>query len=78
MSFNYELTVEVIQSQAESLVEFHSKYAIYFQTKTRDNSVQALGLRPVCFRAGKESCDSIDEKGFSAANLQEDAKKSLS
>ena len=42
MSFNYELTAEDIQSQAESLVEFHSKYRVYFQTKTRDNSVQAL------------------------------------
>ena len=42
MSFNYELTVEEIQSQAKALVEFHSKYTAYFQTKTRDNSSQAL------------------------------------
>jgi len=42
MSFNYELTVEDIQSQAKVLVEFHSKYTAYFQTKTRDNASQAL------------------------------------
>lgn len=42
MSFNYELTVEDIQSQAEALVEFHGKYRTFFQTKTRDNSSQAL------------------------------------
>lgn len=42
MSFNYELTVEDIQAQAEALVEFHSKYTTFFQTKTRDNSNQAL------------------------------------
>ena len=42
MDFNYELSVEDIQSQAEALVEFHSKYRAYFQTKTRDNSSQAL------------------------------------
>ena len=42
MSFNYELTVEHIQAQAEALVEFHSKYTSFFQTKTRDNGNQAL------------------------------------
>jgi SRSO17 transposase len=42
MSFNYELTVENIQAQADELVEFHSKYASFFQTKTRDNASQAL------------------------------------
>ena len=42
MSFDYELTVEDIQSQAKALVEFHSKYTAYFQTKTRDNASQAL------------------------------------
>ena len=42
MSFNYELTVEDIQAQAEALVEFHSKYTSFFQTKTRDNGNQAL------------------------------------
>jgi SRSO17 transposase len=42
MSFNYELSVEDIQSQAEALVEFHSKYRAFFQTKTRDNASQAL------------------------------------
>ena len=42
MSFNYELTVEDIQAQAEALVEFHSKYTPFFQTKTRDNASQAL------------------------------------
>jgi SRSO17 transposase len=42
MSFNYELTVEDIQAQAEALVEFHSKYTPFFQTKTRDNGNQAL------------------------------------
>ena len=34
MSFNYELTIEDIQAQAEALVEFHSKYTPFFQTKT--------------------------------------------
>ena len=42
MSFNYELTIEDIQAQAEALVEFHSKYTPFFQTKTRDNGNQAL------------------------------------
>lgn len=42
MSFNYELTVADIQAQAEELVEFHSKYTPFFQTKTRDNGNQAL------------------------------------
>jgi SRSO17 transposase len=42
MGFNYELTVEDIQSQAEALVEFHRKYTAYFQTKTRNNSSQGL------------------------------------
>ena len=42
MGFNYELTVEGIQWQAEALVKFHGKYTAYFQTKTRDNSGQAL------------------------------------
>jgi len=42
MSFNFELTVEDIQGQAEALVEFHSQYTPYFQTKTRDNGSQAL------------------------------------
>ena len=42
MSFNYELTVEDIQAEAEALVEFHSKYTAFFQTKTRDNASQAL------------------------------------
>lgn len=42
MSFNYELSVEAIQAQAEALVEFHQQYEVYFQTKTRDNSAQAL------------------------------------
>ena len=42
MSFNYKLTVEDIQAQADGLVEFHSKYTPYFQTKTRDNGSQAL------------------------------------
>jgi SRSO17 transposase len=42
MSFNYELTVEDIQAQAEALVEFHGQYAGYFQTKTRDSANQAL------------------------------------
>lgn len=42
MGFNYELSVEDIQAQAEALVEFHRQYEVYFQTKTRDNSTQAL------------------------------------
>lgn len=42
MSYNYELRVEDIQSQAEALVEFQSKYRAFFQTKTRDNASQAL------------------------------------
>jgi len=42
MSFNYELTVEDIQAQAEALVEFHSQYTPFFQTKTRDNGKQAF------------------------------------
>ena len=42
MSFNYELTVENIQGQADKLVEFHRKYAPFFHTKTRDNANQAL------------------------------------
>jgi len=42
MSFSYELTVEDIQAQAEALVEFHSQYTPFFQTKTRDNGNQAL------------------------------------
>ena len=42
MSFNYELTVEDIRAQAEALVEFHGKYASFFQTKTRDNASLAL------------------------------------
>lgn len=42
MSFNYELSGEAIQAQAEALVEFHGQYGDYFQTKTRDNSAQAL------------------------------------
>ncbi|NIN35525.1 MAG: IS701 family transposase [Gammaproteobacteria bacterium] len=42
MSFNYELTIADIQAQAEALVEFHSQYTAFFQTKTRDNASQAL------------------------------------
>jgi SRSO17 transposase len=42
MSFNYELSGEAIQAQAEALVEFHGQSGDYFQTKTRDNSAQAL------------------------------------
>jgi SRSO17 transposase len=42
MSFNYELTVEDIQAQAEALVDFHGQYTAFFQTKTRDNASQAL------------------------------------
>jgi SRSO17 transposase len=42
MSISYELTVEDIQAQAEALVEFHSKYTPFFQTKTRDNASPAL------------------------------------
>lgn len=42
MNFNYELRVEDLQAQAEALIEFHRQYQVYFQTKTRDNSSQAL------------------------------------
>jgi SRSO17 transposase len=42
MNLTYELTVEALQAQAEALAEFHQQYGDYFQTKTRDNSAQAL------------------------------------
>jgi SRSO17 transposase len=42
MNFSYELSAADIQEQAEALVEFHTNYAPYFRTQTRDSAAQAL------------------------------------